>query len=120
MAWTVLIVDDHAGFRGFAKRLLEAGGFTVVGEAADGASGLAAAEALRPAVVLLDVLLPDSDGFAIAERLAEQARRPVVVLTSSRERSDFGSRLDASAATGFIPKHDLSTATLAEMAGVGR
>ena len=120
MAWTVLIVDDHAGFRGFARRLLEADGFTVVGEAADGASGLAAAETLRPAVVLLDVLLPDTDGFAVAELLAEQASRPVVVLTSSRERSDLGSRLDASAATGFIPKHDLSTAALAETAGVGR
>ncbi len=120
MAWTVLIVDDHAGFRGFARRLLEAGGFTVVGEAEDGAAGLAAVEALRPAVVLLDVLLPDTDGFAVARRLAERADRPVVVLTSSREPADFGSRLDQTPATGFIHKDDLSTAALAELAGVER
>ena len=96
MPQTVLIVDDHAGFRGFARRLLEAGGFTVVGEAEDGASALAAVEALRPELVLLDVVLPDTDGFAVAERLAERSDGPVVVLTSSREAADFGERLDRS------------------------
>ena len=75
MAWTVLIVDDHAGFRGFARRLLEADGFTVVGEAGDGTSALAAVDDQRPEIVLLDVVLPDIDGFAVAERLAETRRR---------------------------------------------
>ena len=117
MAWTVLIVDDHAGFRGAARRLLEAGGFTVVGEAADGDSALAAVDALEPEFVLLDVMLPDTDGFAIAERLAERARRPRVVLTSSRESTDFGPRLGLSAATGFIHKGDLSAAAVLEVAG---
>src|SRR4249920_1240423 len=60
MAWTVLIVDDHPGFRGFARRLLEADGFTVVGEAGDGGSAVEAAARLRPALVLLDVMLPDT------------------------------------------------------------
>ncbi len=105
---TVLIVDDHAGFRGFARRLLEAGGFTVVGEAGDGASALAAVEALRPELVLLDVVLPDTDGFAVAEQLAENGDGPVVVLTSSREAADFGGRLERSPARGFIHKDDLS------------
>src|SRR5215471_13374266 len=81
MPKTVLIVDDHGRFRSFARRLLEAGGFTVVGEAADGASALAAAEVLRPQVVLLDVLLPDTDGFAVADRLAERGNAAAVVLT---------------------------------------
>src|SRR5215470_14748052 len=112
MAWTVLIVDDHAGFRGFARRLLEAGGFTVVGEAADGASALAAAEVLRPQVVLLDVLLPDTDGFAVADRLAESGNGATVVLTSSREAADFRTRLERSPASGFIHKDDLSGAAL--------
>ena len=76
MAWTVLIVDDHAGFRGFARRLLEAGGFVVVGEVGDGVSALAAVERLRPELVLLDVMLPDTDGFTVAEQLATQADRP--------------------------------------------
>ena len=71
MAWTVLIVDDHAGFRGFARRLLEADGFTVVGEAGDGNSALGGGRRSAPEIVLLDVVLPDIDGFAVAERLAE-------------------------------------------------
>jgi DNA-binding NarL/FixJ family response regulator len=120
MAWTVLIVDDHAGFRGFARRLLEADGFTVVGEAADGASALHAVHDQRPQVVLLDVVLPDLDGFAVAELLAEKEPRPIVVLTSSREAADFGGRLARSPADGFIAKDDLSGAALAALAAQRR
>jgi CheY-like chemotaxis protein len=76
MAETVLIVDDHAAFRSFARALLEAEGFDVVAEADDGASGLAAFAELRPAVVVLDVQLPDIDGFQVAERLHEHADAP--------------------------------------------
>src|SRR5262245_9769820 len=115
MPQTVLIVDDHAGFRGFARRLLEAGGYTVVGEADDGASALAAVELLRPELVLLDVLLPDTDGFAVAERLADSGTRPMVGLTSSREAADFGHRLESSSARGFIHKDELSGSALAEL-----
>jgi CheY-like chemotaxis protein len=112
---TVLIVDDHAGFRDFARRLLEAGGYTVVGEAEDGASALSAAEALRPELVLLDVMLPDCDGFAVAERLAGNCDEPVVVLTSSREAADFGQRLKRTSARGFIHKDELSAPGLARL-----
>ena len=114
---TVLIVDDHARFRGFARRLLEADGFDIVGEAGDGASALAAVAALRPQVVLLDVLLPDTDGFEVAERIAESGAGTLVVLTSSREAADFGARLDRSRARGFIHKDDLSGAALMNLAG---
>ena len=113
---TVLIVDDHAGFRGFARRLLEACGYTVVGEAGDGASALAAVEELRPELVLLDVLLPDTDGLALAERLAANGAGPVVVLTSSREAADFGRRLEHYPAHGFIHKDELTSAALAQLA----
>jgi CheY-like chemotaxis protein len=113
---TVLIVDDHAGFRGLARRLLEASGFTVVGEAGDGASALAAVKLLRPRLVLLDVMLPDTDGFAIAERLAADGAETIVVLTSSRDAADFGQRLLASPARGFIHKGDLSGGALARLA----
>jgi two-component system nitrate/nitrite response regulator NarL len=116
MPKTVLIVDDHAGFRGFARRLLEAGGFTVVGEADDGASALAAVAELQPELVLLDIVLPDFDGFAVAERLAEHGDEPVVVLTSSRDSADFGQRLERSSARGFIHKDDLSGPALAALA----
>jgi DNA-binding NarL/FixJ family response regulator len=120
MSRTVLIVDDHAGFRGFARRLLEADGFTVVGEAADGMSALSAVAERQPELVLLDIVLPDLDGFAVAERLADRAPDSVVVLTSSREAADFGARLARSTAAGFIHKDDLSGAALASFAGEQR
>jgi two-component system nitrate/nitrite response regulator NarL len=114
---TVLIVDDHAGFRGFARRLLEAGGYTVVGEAGDGASALVAVEELRPELVLLDVMLPDTDGLAVAERLGGDPDGPVVVLTSSREAAELEQRLQRTPARGFIHKDELSPAALAIVAG---
>ena len=108
----VLIVDDHADFRTFARALLQRDGFDVVGEAADGQSALAAARSLKPGVVLLDVQLPDLDGFAVCERLADDQDAPVVVLTSSRGESSYRGRLESSRAAGFVPKDELSGAAL--------
>ena len=118
MPWTVLIVDDHAGFRHFARGLLEADGFTVVGEAADGEAALAAADKLQPELVLLDVGLPGIDGFTVAERLAGGGHPPVVVLTSSRGADELGERLGRTTARGFIRKDDLTGAVLARLAGL--
>ncbi len=117
----VLIVDDHAPFRSLARRLLVAGGFSVVGEAVDGSGALAAVRDLAPDVVLLDVQLPDLDGFAVAEALAGEPAAPVVVLVSSRALLDYGHRVDASTARGFIAKADLSGETLLRViSGPGR
>jgi DNA-binding NarL/FixJ family response regulator len=117
MGRTVLIVDDHSGFRAAARALLEAGGFDVVGEAADGASALAAAAELQPEIVLLDIQLPDIDGFAIAERLGEDDAPPAIVLTSSRDVASFRRRLAAQPAWGFIAKSELSGDALAAAVG---
>jgi DNA-binding NarL/FixJ family response regulator len=108
MARTVLIVDDHDGFRAGARALLEADGFQVIGEAADGESAIAAARRLRPDVVLLDVQLAGIDGFTVADRLAAAADPPAVVLISSRGADAFRRRLAASPARGFIAKAELS------------
>jgi DNA-binding NarL/FixJ family response regulator len=105
---TILIIDDHTGFRAHARALLEADGFSVVGEADDGASGLAAARSIRPDLVLLDVGLPDIEGFDVARELAVDGPPPLVILTSSREASSYGPRLDRSDVLGFIPKDELS------------
>jgi DNA-binding NarL/FixJ family response regulator len=105
---SVLIVDDHAAFRSRARSVLEADGYEVVGEAADGASALSRSRELRPDVILLDVQLPDFDGFEVLRRLPADGHRPAVVLTSSRDASDYGRRIAASGALGFIPKADLS------------
>ena len=110
MATTVLIVDDHPGFRASARMLLEAEGFDVVGEAGDGRSGLDAAADLQPDVVLLDIQLPDMDGFAVAAGLNRNG--PAVVLISSRAREDLREQLEASPVRGFIPKSELSGAAL--------
>ena len=111
----VLIVDDHDAFRATARRWLIAGGFDVVGEAADGAQALEAVARLRPDVVLLDVQLSDSNGFEIADRLVANSHRPDIVLTSSRDAAEFGGLVERSSARGFLPKAKLSGKTLAAL-----
>jgi DNA-binding NarL/FixJ family response regulator len=112
MAPTALVVDDHPAFRAVARRLLEGGGFEVVGEASDGAGGIAAVRALRPDLVLLDIGLPDMDGIRVAEELAAERDPPTVVLTSGREPTDYGDRIAGAAAAGFVPKGELSGSRL--------
>ena len=109
---TILVIDDHGGFRATARRLLERDGWTVVGEAVDGRSGLAAAAALAPDVVLLDIGLPDVDGFAVAEHLTRAADPPTVILISSRDGEAYRDRVRTSRATGFIAKDELDGQTL--------
>jgi DNA-binding NarL/FixJ family response regulator len=113
VAATVLIVDDHPSFRASARTLLELEGFEVVGEAGDGASALDLAERLRPEIVLLDIALPDTSGYDVAERLAGSDVK--VVLTSSREQRDLGRRLGRSGALGFVPKDLLSGRALSAL-----
>jgi DNA-binding NarL/FixJ family response regulator len=113
MPQRVLVVDDHPSFRRFATKLLQAGGFDVVGEAEDGVSALAAARRLQPEVVLLDVLLPGMSGFAVAEALAGGSNNPRVVLVSSRSASELGPALEESPAAGFLTKSELTAEALA-------
>jgi DNA-binding NarL/FixJ family response regulator len=117
---TLLIVDDHPGFRSLARRLLAAGGFEVVGEAADGHAAITAARQLRPDVVLLDIQLPDIDGFEVAARLHDGEAGPAVVLTSTRDRADYGPRVDQCGARGFISKAELSGAAVHAFLGDDR
>ena len=112
MAIRILIVDDHPSFRSAARRLLEAEGYDVVGEEADGESGVGAVATLRPDVVLLDVNLPGIDGFEAASRITAEHGGPVVVLTSSRDGADFGPLVRSSGARGFVAKSELSGAAL--------
>jgi DNA-binding NarL/FixJ family response regulator len=111
----VLIVDDHDSFRRSAKAMLEADGFDVVGEAEDVRSALAATSALRPDVVLLDIRLPDGNGIDLASTLCEDRPHTAVVLISSRDAFDYGSRLAASGALGFIAKHELTVGALRDL-----
>jgi DNA-binding NarL/FixJ family response regulator len=114
---TVLIVDDHRAFRESASALLAAAGYRVVGLACDGAEAMAQTALLSPQIVLLDIQLPDVDGFEVAERLGAVSDPPHVVLISSRDASSYGTRLGAAPACGFIAKRKLSGATLAALVG---
>jgi DNA-binding NarL/FixJ family response regulator len=115
MGMTVLIVDDHPSFRASARTLLEAEGYEVVGEAEDGESAILAVARLHPDLVLLDIQLPDIDGFEVAERLRDLKERPAVVLTSSRDGEDYARCIECSGARGFVPKAELSGAALSKL-----
>ena len=112
---SVLIVDDHPSFRASARALLEAEGFVVVGEAADGESAIEAARDLHPDIVLLDVQLPDVSGFLVASQLTRNGSEVMVVLVSSRDGSDYGPLVEQSGARGFVPKGELTGARIAAL-----
>lgn len=114
---SVMIVDDHAQFRSRLRVLLERAGYDVVGEAQDAAGALVECRRLAPDVVLLDVQLPDHDGFWVAEEIARSPGGPQIVLTSTREADEFGSQLQQTPAAGFIHKLDLSAASLEALVG---
>jgi len=105
---TIVIVDDDPRFRGIARRLLESEGFEVIGEAADGGEALSVARELEPDIVLLDVQLPDIDGIEVASQLTADGSGPAIVLTSTRDESDFGPQVKQSGARGFVPKGEIS------------
>ncbi len=109
---TVLIVDDHAGYRSAARALLEADGYSVVGEAPDGQRGLDAVQTLNPDVVLLDVRLPDMDGFTVAGCLTQNGCSCDVIVTSSSDDPLYRERAHTSGARGFVAKHDVCGAAL--------
>jgi DNA-binding NarL/FixJ family response regulator len=113
---SIMIVDDHQGFRAWARVVLAADGFQIAGEAVDGASALAQVRAVHPDVVLLDVQLPDADGFEVADALLAARPRPAIILTSSRDASAYEADL---ARTGlpFISKEELSGSVIRLMLG---
>jgi DNA-binding NarL/FixJ family response regulator len=113
---TVLIVDDHAGYRSAARALLEAEGYEVVGESATGREALEQSKRLRPALVLLDIGLPDIDGIEVAGRLTAGGGAPAVVLTSSRDGTGCDQVFRNCGARGFIPKAELSGDAIAALA----
>jgi DNA-binding NarL/FixJ family response regulator len=113
----ILIVDDHPAFRASARRMLEAGGFEVVGEAQDAASARGAVRDLGPDAVLLDVQLPDGDGIALASELTANGNALDIVLCSSRGIDELGPALEGSGARGFLTKDELSPAAIRELLG---
>jgi DNA-binding NarL/FixJ family response regulator len=115
MGASVLIIDDHSGFRAHARRMLECEGYRIVGEAGDAASAVEAARTLEPELALVDVYLPDSNGFELASRLGALEAAPAVVLTSSHDGADFAKCVSECGARGFVPKAELSREAIEEV-----
>ena len=114
---TVLVVDDHDGFRARARAYLGTTGFEVVGEASDGASAVAETKRLRPEIVLLDIQLPDIDGFDVARWILAEPEPPKIVLISSREAADYGESIESSGAAGFLTKSRLTSDAIRAIVG---
>jgi DNA-binding NarL/FixJ family response regulator len=110
----IVIIDDDPAFLATVRLLLEAEGFVVAGEALNGLDGVAATGELAPDLVLVDVNLPDIDGFEVVERIAGEEGSPPVVLTSIRSAHDFGNLVERSRARGFITKADITGEALTE------
>lgn len=117
MPQRVLIVDDHRGFRQLARRLVQEVGLDFAGEASSGVEALREERRLKPDIVLLDIQLPDLDGFVVARSLRAVAVPPLVVLVSTREASDYGQSIDGCGALGFISKAELTAASLSALLG---
>ena len=116
MSETVLIVDDHPSFRASARRMLEANGYDVVGELDNGDAVVAAVEKLNPEVLLLDVHLPDIDGFEVTRRVLDaNGATPQIVLISSHDLTDLDEAVGTSGARGFIAKSELSAEAISSL-----
>jgi two-component system, NarL family, nitrate/nitrite response regulator NarL len=111
-----LIVDDHEVLKRSARALLEAERFTVA-EAGTAETGVSLARDLKPKLVLLDIQLPDQDGFEVADRLARLEEPPVVVLVSSRDASEYGPLVKHVPARRFIAKSELSAEAIKALVG---
>jgi DNA-binding NarL/FixJ family response regulator len=108
-----LIVDDHTGFLEAARVLLERQGMTVAGVASTTADALRQAEALRPDIVLVDIMLGTESGFELARKLVDENERDAtVILISTHAESDVVDLIAASSAAGFVPKSELSASAI--------
>jgi CheY-like chemotaxis protein len=115
MPTSVLVVDDDAAFRALAASTLRSWGCDVIGEAATFAEGVERSTILRPAAVLVDIGLPDGDGFTLARRLSSLPWHPRVVLISSDAERSNGATASRMGAVGFVPKEELVGALLRQM-----
>jgi DNA-binding NarL/FixJ family response regulator len=112
---SVLVVDDDSDFRHLATRVLREWGHVVVGEAGTVADALECAAKVRPQAALVDVGLPDGDGFALAERLAAPPWGVRVVLISTDGDSAAVRAARHAGARGFLGKDQLSSQELRQL-----
>jgi DNA-binding NarL/FixJ family response regulator len=116
----VLVVDDQAQFRNIACALIDVlPGWAVVGKAASGEEGVALAEQVRPAVVLMDVYLPGIDGIEATRRIVTANPAVTVLLMSTYAAEDLPAGVDCCGAAGYVRKDELCPASLRKLARTG-
>lgn len=109
----IVIIDDHEISRATCRALLRTEGLDVVADLAAGDQPLTAARALRPDVAIIDVTPAASTGFSIADELLALPAPPTIILTSSTDRTHFGTRLNGHR---FIAKADICAAAIGRLA----
>jgi CheY-like chemotaxis protein len=102
----VLVVDDDPGFRGLAARVLAGWGYAVI-EAGTVAEAVERVAARRPDTVLVDIGLPDGDGFGLTQQLVALPSPPRVVMVSTDADAGNRSAAHGVGAVGFLPKDEL-------------
>jgi CheY-like chemotaxis protein len=112
---SVLVVDDDASFRHLAARVLTGWGHVVIGEAGSVEEALARAKELRPDTALVDIGLPDGDGFALTRQLRALPWPLRVVLISADADRASAPAAERAGASGFLPKDDVSGAAFRQL-----
>ena len=112
VAGSILVVDDDAAVRGLVVRILRSWGHVVIGEAGSVAEALRCAATMRPDIVLVDIGLPDGDGFALTRELRTRFRVLRVVIFSSDADRANAAAAERAGAVAFLPKDQLSSPTL--------
>jgi CheY-like chemotaxis protein len=112
VAGPILVVDDDAAVRGLVVRILRSWGHVVVGEAGSVAEALRCAETLHPDTVLVDIGLPDGDGFSLTRELRTRFGVPRVVIFSSDADRANAAAAERAGAIAFLPKDELSSPAL--------
>ena len=115
-----VIVDDSPSFLAAASDLLQKEGMAVAGVATTIEDALRQTEALRPDVVLVDVMLRGESGITLARELAERDHGVKVILVSTHAEADLAELIADSQAAGFVPKTKLSVAEVERLVNAAR
>ena len=103
----ILIVDDHDGLRLAIRNLLECQrGFEICGEAKDGAAGVEKVAALKPDVVILNIVMPVMNGFEAARQMMALSPRSRIVMLSSHKDKQLLEEARNVGAVCYVPKSD--------------
>lgn len=100
----VLIADDHAVIRMATRLMLENAGHEVVGEAANGVEVVSQARNLKPDLIVLDMDMPQMDGFAVLQRLHAEPNMGKILVFSGLDADRYAVRCARAGASGFVAK----------------